>query len=117
MTLADGVWALTRESPDFTPLDFPQRFTGTFGADQTPSAAPRETSPADGGHGKHDFGLTYRRAAGGVAPGPAAQTARDMIEASRYLVLATADATGRRGLAGLLRAHRLHRFYWVSSPR
>jgi hypothetical protein len=26
------------------------------------------------------------------APGPAAQTARDMIEASRYLVLATADS-------------------------
>ena len=26
------------------------------------------------------------------APGPAAQTARDIIEASRYLVLATADS-------------------------
>ena len=33
MTLADGVWTLTRESPDFTPLDFRQRFTGTFSAD------------------------------------------------------------------------------------
>ena len=30
------------------------------------------------------------------AAGPAAQIARDIIEASRYLVLATADATGRR---------------------
>ena len=29
------------------------------------------------------------------APGPAAQTARHIIEASRYLVLATADAAGR----------------------
>ena len=27
------------------------------------------------------------------APGPAVRTARDIIEASRYLVLATADAT------------------------
>jgi hypothetical protein len=25
MSLADGVWTLTRESPDFTPLDFQQR--------------------------------------------------------------------------------------------
>jgi hypothetical protein len=32
MTFADGVWTLIRESPDFTPLDFRQRFTGTFGA-------------------------------------------------------------------------------------
>jgi len=30
MTLAGGMWTLTRESPDFTPLDFRQRFTGTF---------------------------------------------------------------------------------------
>src|SRR5580704_16742769 len=30
MSFADGVWTLTRESPDFTLLDFRQRFTGTF---------------------------------------------------------------------------------------
>ncbi len=29
------------------------------------------------------------------ATGPGAQTVRDIIEASRYLVLATADVTGR----------------------
>jgi len=33
MRLADGVWTLTRESPDFTPLDFRQRFIGTFSED------------------------------------------------------------------------------------
>ena len=33
MSFADGVWTLTRESPDFTPLDFRQRFTGTFSTD------------------------------------------------------------------------------------
>ena len=30
MTFSDGLWALTRESPDFSPLDFQQRFTGTL---------------------------------------------------------------------------------------
>jgi hypothetical protein len=30
MDLADGVWTLLRDSPDFTPLEFSQRFTGTF---------------------------------------------------------------------------------------
>jgi hypothetical protein len=30
MSLADGVWTLTREAADFSPLDFRQRFTGTF---------------------------------------------------------------------------------------
>jgi hypothetical protein len=33
MSLADGVWTLTRESADFTPLNFRQRFVGRFGAD------------------------------------------------------------------------------------
>ena len=62
MSLADGVWTLTRESPDFTPLDFRQRFTGTFSADQNTITGAWETSPADGGAWEHDFALTYRRA-------------------------------------------------------
>jgi hypothetical protein len=62
MSLAGGVWTLTRESPDFTPLDFRQRFTGTFSADQNTISGAWETAPADGGEWKHDFGLTYRRA-------------------------------------------------------
>jgi hypothetical protein len=33
MTFAAGVWTLVRESADFSPLDFAQRFTGTFSAD------------------------------------------------------------------------------------
>jgi hypothetical protein len=32
MTLDDRLWTLTRESPDFGPLDFARRFTGTFSA-------------------------------------------------------------------------------------
>jgi nitroimidazol reductase NimA-like FMN-containing flavoprotein (pyridoxamine 5'-phosphate oxidase superfamily) len=51
------------------------------------------------------------------APGPAAQTARDIIEASRYLVLATADATGRPWSSPVYFAHiGFTEFYWVSSP-
>ena len=61
MSLADGVWTLTRESPDFTPLAFRQRFTGTFSADQNTITGAWETSPADGGAWEHDFALTYRR--------------------------------------------------------
>jgi len=61
MSLADGVWTLTRESPDFTPLDFRQRFTGTFSADGNTIDGAWETG-RDGGGWEHDFSLTYRRA-------------------------------------------------------
>jgi Pyridoxamine 5'-phosphate oxidase len=51
------------------------------------------------------------------APRPAAQTARDLIEASRYLVLATADAWGRPWSSPVYFAHLgLTEFFWVSSP-
>jgi hypothetical protein len=33
MTFADGVWTLVRESADFTPLHFRQRYVGTFSGD------------------------------------------------------------------------------------
>ncbi len=48
---------------------------------------------------------------------PAAQAVRDMIEASRYLVLATADAAGRPWSTPLYFAHiGFTEFFWVSSP-
>ena len=51
------------------------------------------------------------------AANPAAQVARDIIEASRYLVLATADATGRPWSSPVYFAHiGFTEFYWVSSP-
>ena len=51
------------------------------------------------------------------APGRAAQTAQDIIEASRYLVLATADAAGRPWSSPVYFAHiGFTEFYWVSSP-
>jgi hypothetical protein len=61
MTFADGVWTLTRESPDFSPLDFQQRFTGTFSQDANIiSGAWEKRLPGAGW--EHDFDLTYRRA-------------------------------------------------------
>ncbi len=60
MSLDDGVWTLTRESPDFTALDFSQRFTGTFSADGNTISGAWE-SGGDGGW-RHDFDLIYRRA-------------------------------------------------------
>src|SRR5437667_8084819 len=51
------------------------------------------------------------------AAGPAAQTVRDIIEASRYLVLATADAAGRPWSSPVYFAHvGFTEFFWVSSP-
>jgi hypothetical protein len=60
MTLGQGRWALIRDKPDFTPLDFAQRFTGTFTDAGTAIAAIWETSE-DGKHWHTDFELTYTR--------------------------------------------------------
>jgi uncharacterized protein YhbP (UPF0306 family) len=49
--------------------------------------------------------------------GDAAQTVRDIIEANRYLVLATSDAAGRPWSSPVYFAHRdFAEFFWVSSP-
>jgi hypothetical protein len=59
MTLADGVWTLTRETSDFSPLDFRQRYIGTFSEDGDVITGAWEL-----GHGTdwtHDFALTHRR--------------------------------------------------------
>ena len=61
MTLCDGVWTLLRDKPDFTPLSFSQRFTGTFSADGDRIDARWEKSD-DGASWELDFELTYRRA-------------------------------------------------------
>jgi hypothetical protein len=49
--------------------------------------------------------------------GQGAQTVRDIIGASRYLVLATADAAGRPWSSPVYFAHiDCAEFFWVSSP-
>lgn len=60
MSFADGVWTLTRQSPDFTPLHFRQRFVGTFSEDGNTISGAWQ-SGGDGDDWKHDFALTYRR--------------------------------------------------------
>jgi hypothetical protein len=60
MTFSDGVWTLLRDAPDFTPLDFQQRFVGEFGADGRIISGRWETS-TDGATWELDFDLTYRK--------------------------------------------------------
>lgn len=62
MTLADGVWRLLREAPDFSPLDFRQRFTGRISDDGDTIRGEWEIA-RDGGVAawERDFTLTYRR--------------------------------------------------------
>ncbi len=61
MTLSEGVWTLLRERPDFTPLDFSQRFTGTFSDDDKTIASHWE-SRSDASSWKPAFDLTYTKA-------------------------------------------------------
>jgi hypothetical protein len=60
MSFGDGVWKLWRDEPDFSPLDFYQRFTGTLSDDGKTISGAWEIS-GDGKVWEHDFGLTYTR--------------------------------------------------------
>jgi hypothetical protein len=60
MSLRNGTWTVVRDAPDFTPLDFSQRFTGTF-ADGGRMIAGAWESSKDSVHWAHDFDVTYTR--------------------------------------------------------
>ena len=60
MSLADGVWKLWRNSPDFSPADFSQRFEGSFNEDGLTIECRWEISH-DGERWEHDFDLTYTK--------------------------------------------------------
>jgi hypothetical protein len=60
MAFKDGVWTLVREAPDFSPLEFAQRFTGTFTDGNQTIRGVWERS-ADGVTWEKDFDLTYRK--------------------------------------------------------
>lgn len=60
MTFNEGVWTLARDSPDFSPLDFSQRFTAELSADGN-TISGRWESSRDGSSWEHDFDLTYRK--------------------------------------------------------
>ncbi|WP_280879896.1 hypothetical protein [Streptomyces pseudovenezuelae] len=61
MTFVDGLWQLVRETPDFTPLSFRQRFTGQFSADGNTIRGAWETAKDTSAPWEHDFALTYHR--------------------------------------------------------
>jgi hypothetical protein len=62
MSFARGVWKLWRTSADFSPLDFSQRFEGSFSEDGTTIEGQWEISH-DGARWEHDFDLRYTRIA------------------------------------------------------
>ena len=59
--VAGRVWTLLRDRPDFTLLDFAQRYTGTFGADGQTITGQWEISHDGRTTWERDFGLNYRR--------------------------------------------------------
>lgn len=59
MTFRDGIWTLVRDTPDFTPLDFSQRFTGKFSEDGYTIFGTWEIDEGSGW--RKDFDLTYSR--------------------------------------------------------
>ena len=61
MSLTGREWTLTRESADFSPLDFRQRFTATFSQDGNTISGAWEKA-FNGAGWEHDFDLIYRRA-------------------------------------------------------
>jgi hypothetical protein len=60
MSFRDGVWGLLRDSPDLSPLDFLQRFTGAFSGDGS-TIRGRWESSWDGTSWERDFDLTYTK--------------------------------------------------------
>jgi hypothetical protein len=60
MGFAEGVWKLSRTKADHSPLDFCQRFEGSFD-DGGRTIAGRWEISHDGSSWEHDFNLTYRK--------------------------------------------------------
>jgi hypothetical protein len=60
MNLEGGVLTLWRNTPDFSALDFAQRFRGEFSADGTTITGAWEIAH-DGKTFEHDFAMSYRR--------------------------------------------------------
>jgi hypothetical protein len=61
MTLSRGTWTLTRESADFSPLDFSQRFIGKFSRDGKTIKGAWETRTKRGSTWIKDFELVFTR--------------------------------------------------------
>ncbi|GAA1841797.1 hypothetical protein GCM10009836_21490 [Pseudonocardia ailaonensis] len=61
MTLRDNEWTLLRDQPDFSPLDFAQRYVGAIGEDGRTITGRWETSQDGGATWELDFDLDYRK--------------------------------------------------------
>jgi hypothetical protein len=61
MTFKSGTWTLKRESPDFSPLDFKQRFIGKFARDGKAIKGAWETAKKRGSQWVKDFDLVFTR--------------------------------------------------------
>ena len=59
MSFADGVWTLSREEADVSPLHFRQRYKGTFSTDRRSIDGAWEIDEGEGW--RQDFRLTYER--------------------------------------------------------
>jgi hypothetical protein len=62
MVVEDGRWTLTRTEPDFSPLDFAQRYIGEF-SDDGRTITGRWEAKHPGKDWEVDFHITYRRPA------------------------------------------------------
>jgi len=60
MTFDDGLWTLSRTTPDFSPLPFSQRFRGVLSDDGRSIHGAWELSD-DGTSWRHDFDLAYTK--------------------------------------------------------
>jgi hypothetical protein len=60
MSFGEGIWKLWRDSPDFSPLDFWQRYVGSLSDDGNTISGAWEICH-DGATWEHDFDLTYTR--------------------------------------------------------
>jgi hypothetical protein len=59
MTFGEGNWTLLRDAPDFAPLDFVQRFTGTFEDERTINGVWEHSG--DGVTWTRDFSLSFKK--------------------------------------------------------
>jgi hypothetical protein len=61
MRLEDGSWRIWRTAPDFSPLDFCQRFEGGFSEDGNRIDGQWEQSLDGGATWELDFPMSYTR--------------------------------------------------------
>jgi hypothetical protein len=60
MSMQEGIWSLSRTEPDFSPLDFAQRYRGTFSEDGSRIDGEWQIRHP-GSDWERDFGLNYIR--------------------------------------------------------